>query len=77
MYLWFSSYTYTFNIVPVSVISHVPSEYNRHNIFITSILNYGSPWAQDIKRASDCLLLEVDGGESFIVMLNLAFIRPL
>lgn len=72
-------HTHTFNIVPVSVISHVPPKYNLHNIFITCILNYGSPWAQDIKRASDCLLLDLDGaeGESFIVMLNLAFIRPL
>lgn len=51
------------SIVPASVISHVPSKYNLYNIFITCILSYGSPWAQDIKRASDCLPLDLDGEE--------------
>lgn len=62
VFILMAVHTHTFNIVPVSVISHVPSEYNLHNIFITSILNYGSLRAQDIKHAIDCLLLEVDGG---------------
>lgn len=44
---------HTHSIVPASVISYVPSKYNLYNIFITCILSYGSPWAQDIKRASD------------------------
>lgn len=43
----------TRNIVPECVISHVPSKYNLYNNFITCILNYGWPEAQDIKRGSD------------------------
>lgn len=60
------------SIVTVSVIPHVPSQYNRYNIFIACILSYGSPWAQDIKRASDCLPLDLDG-EGGVIYSNAVF----
>jgi len=50
----------TCNIVPVCVISHVPSKYNLYYIFITCILSYDWPQAQDIKCGGDCVSVPSD-----------------